>query len=170
MYDNPCVHIQVRVRWIALSPNPGARIKAHVSLQSQEHLGLLLLDFFNVTIPANQLSSVYRWDSEHKCWVNKKSGEQVYLGDAIEFEILSFSNEGGVLVINGSVDKLSEVIQATSSPAKTPKTKATQAPSKQWHVESIPDSEDATPKKKRKHEEKDVDKKNKKDKKSKAHH
>ena len=88
MYDNPCVHLKVRVRWIALNPRPGARVRAHVSLQSQEHLGLLLLDFFNVNIPANQLSSVYRWDSENKCWVNKSSGEQVYLGDAIEFEIL----------------------------------------------------------------------------------
>jgi hypothetical protein len=108
LHDNPCVHLSVRVRWVAFVPAAGARTQGTVSLQSPEHVGLLLLDYFNVSIPAAQLGTAYRWDAGQRCWVSRTTGMALAAGDPVPFEILGFASEAGVLMITGSVDRLAE--------------------------------------------------------------
>jgi hypothetical protein len=105
LYDNPCVHVDVRVRWLALCPKPGVRCAGTVSNQGPEHLGLLLFNYFNVTIQASQIKSQYHWDDLGKTWMSSK-GAVLAPGDKVEFEILDTATDGGVLVIFGSVDKM----------------------------------------------------------------
>ncbi len=116
LYDNPCVHVDVRVRWLALVPKPGSRTFATVSNQGPEHLGLLLLNYFNVTIQANQLKSKYKWNEEDVCW-SSINGMPLSVGDKVEFEILSCVNEGDMVVIFGSIDKLSAIDAPKSTPS-----------------------------------------------------
>lgn len=90
MYDNPCVHLEVRVRWLAVSPRPGVKAAGALSSQGPEHLSLLLLSYFNVTIPANQLKTKYDWDEAESCWVSRDSRTPLALGDSVKFEILKY--------------------------------------------------------------------------------
>lgn len=117
LYDNPCVHVEVRVRWLALCPKAGVRCSGTVSNQGPEHLGLLLLNYFNVTIQASQLKSQYHWDDLGKTWMSN-NGSVVSPGDKIEFEILDTATDGGVLVIFGSVDKMHEPKETSKKSSK----------------------------------------------------
>lgn len=117
LYDNPCVHVEVRVRWLALCPKAGVRCAGTVSNQGPEHLGLLLLNYFNVTIQASQLKSQYHWDDVGKTWMSNNEAV-VSPGDKIEFEILDTATDGGVLVIFGSVDKMHEPKETNKKSSK----------------------------------------------------
>lgn len=115
LFDNPCVHVEVRVRWLALCPKTGVRCAGTVSNQGPEHLGLLLFNYFNVTIQASQLKSQYYWDDLGKTWMSNNNGSVISPGDKIEFEILDTATDGGVLVIFGSVDKMHEPKEIVSN-------------------------------------------------------
>lgn len=106
LYDNPCVHVTVRVRWLAFCPKKGGRTAGSLANQGPEYLGLLLMNYFNVTIQAAQLKTRYEWNDEAASWHCKKTGKALEAGDKVDFEILGHSTEGGMLVVFGSVDKL----------------------------------------------------------------
>jgi len=108
LFDNPCVHVQVRVRWLALTPRAGTRATGVVASQGPEHLSLLLLNYFSVTIQASQLGSQYEWDERGAAWVARGTGHALSAGDRVDFEILGCSptSDSAVLMILGSVDKL----------------------------------------------------------------
>lgn len=160
LFDNPCVHVNVRVRWLTLTPKAGARATGTVSNQGPEHLGLLLLGHFNVTIQASQLRSEYDWDEQEQSWINKKTCSILSIGDSVQFEIIGSSNDASVLVIFGSIDKMNIKASKEKSSKKSEKI----AGPKGWSI-SATTTEEEKPKKdkKRKH-----DGKEKKTKKQKA--
>lgn len=148
LFDNPCVHVDVRVRWLALTPKAGARAVGTVSNQGPEHLGLLLLGYFNVTIQATQLRSEYDWDEQEQAWVHKKTCAALMMGEKVKFEIIGSSSDAALLVILGSIDKMH--LKEEASVPKEKSSKSSAEP-KGWSV--TPASEEKPKKdKKRKHE------------------
>jgi DNA-directed RNA polymerase subunit E'/Rpb7 len=149
----------VRVRWLALTPKAGARATGTVSNQGPEHLGLLLLGYFNVTIQASQLRSEYDWDEQEQCWINKKTCATLSIGDNVQFEIIGSSNDSSVLVIFGSIDKMN--MKATKE--KSSKKSEKKAEPKGWSVSATAseESKEETSKKdkKRKHDGKEMNSK-----------
>lgn len=103
LFDNPCVHIPVRVTWLIFAPKAGIRLTGCISSLSQSHLGLLFADYFNVIIYAAQIESRYSWDEQEQTWSNDDHGLQI--GQRIEFEIIDVIHEGTLLTMVGSLDK-----------------------------------------------------------------
>ena len=129
LFDNPCVHISVRVRWLALVPRAGAKVAGTVASQGPDHLGLLLLSYFNMTVPADQLRSQYSWDGAAWC---RRDDSPLEFGDRVECEILSYASEGLVTTIQGSVDRL--FVPRVAAAAREP-VKDTKPTAKGWSVE-----------------------------------
>lgn len=124
-FDNPCIHVWIRVYWTLFNPRQGCRLTGLVTNQSPEHLSLLALSYFPVTILGSQLSSTYKWKdsdelvkdedddySSSGAWVNKSDSLPLVLGGDVTFEILECMHDGASqLSLQGSVDALQEVQQ-----------------------------------------------------------
>jgi len=126
-FDNPCIHVWIRVYWTLFNPRQGCRLTGIVTNQSPEHLSLLALSYFPVTILRSQLSSTYEWrDLEEKveeesieedysysstgAWIKKTpSSVPLSLGTDVTFEILECMHDGASqLSLQGSIDVLLE--------------------------------------------------------------
>ena len=105
-FDNPCVHVPVRVYWMVFSPRAGSRLVGVVNQASEQHLGLLVLNYFSAVISASHLSAVLRWDGDEQCWTSRTSGEILLAGQEISFEVVEVEHDGPVLTIRGSLDRM----------------------------------------------------------------
>lgn len=106
VYDNPCVHLQVKTLWSLFAPRPGVRLPGTVHGISREHVGCLVFGYFSALISANHLEATYEWSDERQEWSDRRTGKVLTPEQAIAFEVLEVLNEGPVLTILGSVDKL----------------------------------------------------------------
>jgi hypothetical protein len=104
-FDNPCVHLSVRVYWMLFSPKPKSRLMGVVNQAGREHVGLLVLNYFSAVIYANQLSAVLSWNDTDECWESRK-GEILSIGQEICFEVVELLNDGPVFTIVGSLDRM----------------------------------------------------------------
>lgn len=118
IYDNPCVHLQVKILWSLFTPRPGVCLLGTVNGISREHVGCLVLGYFSALISASHLEATYGWCDERQEWSHRKTGATLAPEQSIPFEILEVLNEGPVLTILGSIDKLLGVdgTQASDSP------------------------------------------------------
>lgn len=114
-YENPCIHITVRVYWTLFSPSPHARLVGTINKTSRDHLGLLVLSYFSATVYAHQLEAAFAWSEERQCWEDRKAGEPLLLGQEIVFEIVELLHDGPVMTIVGSLDRL--LVEGGEAPA-----------------------------------------------------
>lgn len=86
-------------------------VEGTVSLQSSDHLGLLVFNTFNVSIPASNIpKNKYKWkrNSEDAFtsgeWVSTDDDQPIANSNTITFKILEFSAAFDMLTITGSLD------------------------------------------------------------------
>lgn len=106
--DSPYAHFYVLLRWLVFAPKCGHRLYGMVNFQGAEHLGLLVLDYFNVSIAAEQMAATYRWNGY--AWQDAGSNAVLSNGQSIEFEVIDAEGTvDGLLTIRGSIDKMHSV-------------------------------------------------------------
>lgn len=105
--ENPCVHVTVKARWTVFKPRVGGLLKGVIRQQTPEHLSLLILGYFNATIPANQMSIGYRWNQLRAVW-ESPDGNALLCGATLEFMVLEVRRDASLITIIGSTDKLHE--------------------------------------------------------------
>lgn len=106
LFENPCIHVAVKVYWTVFCPRVGMRLQGVVNQWSGEHLSLLLFNYFNATIYASQMEASLRWNEEEQVWQRPGDREDISLGSQIEFEALDLIRESGLTTIVGSLDRL----------------------------------------------------------------
>ncbi|KNE66436.1 hypothetical protein AMAG_11574 [Allomyces macrogynus ATCC 38327] len=55
LYDSPFMHFHISAELLAFAPTAGARLTGVINKQSPSHIGLLVYNLFNASIPAAQL-------------------------------------------------------------------------------------------------------------------
>ncbi|CAJ0909299.1 11790_t:CDS:2, partial [Entrophospora sp. SA101] len=64
--DSPYVHFFVQADWTIWSAPNGSKLIGKVVGQSNNHIGLLVLDIFNVKIPyTNMPNEIFEWDGQN---------------------------------------------------------------------------------------------------------
>jgi hypothetical protein len=116
LFDNPCVHVPVKVHWTVFTPRPGVRLLGVVNQISREHVGLLVVNYFTAVIYAHQLEAVLKWNEEEQSWESRRTEKLVEEGQEITFEVLELLLEGPVFTIVGSLDKMLKVPEHVKSP------------------------------------------------------
>lgn len=102
--DSPWLHFWVQARWLVFAPKVGHRLTGMVTSQTADHISLLLLGYFTVSIGAIQAGAHHRW-SGHS-WMRIGDGVSVQNGSALEFEVIQVALDANVLMVHGSLDKL----------------------------------------------------------------
>lgn len=116
LYENPCIHIPVKVLWTIFAPRPGARLSGRINAISREHVGLLAFGYFSALVHANHMEALFNWDEQAQEWKNRKTNESLWVEQEILFEIVDVLTEGPVLTIIGSFDRLLENAEEPMSP------------------------------------------------------
>lgn len=121
IYDNPCVHLQVKILWSLFTPRPGVRLPGIVNGVSREHVGCLVFGYFSALVSASHLEATYEWSEERQEWSHRRTGKTLVLEQTISFEVLEVLNEGPMLTILGSIDKLLDGDSTKSQSSESPK-------------------------------------------------
>lgn len=121
IYDNPCVHLQVKILWSLFTPRPGVRLSGVVNGVSREHVGCLVFGYFSALISASHLEATYGWSEGRQEWSHRRTGETLVPEQAISFEVLEVLNEGSMLTILGSIDKLLDADSAKPPSSESPR-------------------------------------------------
>ena len=75
-YDCPFLSFWIRVKWLVWSPVPGTLLQGRISLQSHQHIALLVYKTFNANIPCNHIpSDVFEFNKG--VWVDKRTDTAV---------------------------------------------------------------------------------------------
>lgn len=103
MYDCPFLHIDITAQFISFSPKVGSSlgftatvtlisqcIVGVVNKQSPDHVGLLIYDIFNGSIPSHHLTAKYEWSYESDCWIDKSTNDLVDAGTAMSFLVTGY--------------------------------------------------------------------------------
>lgn len=123
LFDNPCIHVAVRVRWCLFAPRVGVRLRGVINVCTREHLGLLVFDYFSAVIYASQMQAVLQWDEESPAerevemeedeeegqggyWKHRGTGQNFTIGEEVDFEVVQLLVDGPVLTIVGSLDRM----------------------------------------------------------------
>ncbi|KAG1143769.1 hypothetical protein G6F37_006252 [Rhizopus arrhizus] len=61
MYDSPFCHFFISVKFLVWKPKKGTKLVGRINLQSEDHIGLLIYDTFNASIPKSRIPSTYEW-------------------------------------------------------------------------------------------------------------
>jgi DNA-directed RNA polymerase subunit E'/Rpb7 len=109
MYDNGYFHFHVSLSLLVFSPKAGETISGFlfdeswprrqrlnsissavgtVTKTSRSHIGLLIHDIFNASIPVDNIPSAgYEYDEGDKCWKESISGKKVEEGSVMRFAV-----------------------------------------------------------------------------------
>ncbi|KAL7747300.1 hypothetical protein RI367_007354 [Sorochytrium milnesiophthora] len=146
LYDSPFFHFNVSCKMLVFSPCIGARITGVVNKQSSGHIGLLLYNLFNASIPLSEIpqhqfefqlsgdapahstadSHLEKQGSKRKgehmlagSWLHKPTGQEIEIGSEIDFTVLELVRANDMLSIRGS---LVNVDFSKRKPAYQPRT------------------------------------------------
>lgn len=114
LFDNPCIHVAVRVQWCLFAPRVGVRLRGCINVVTREHLGLLIFDYFSAVVYASQMQAVLVWvedgadGDQEGYWRHKGTGQSFGIGEQLEFQVIQLLADGPVLTIVGSLDRLLE--------------------------------------------------------------
>jgi DNA-directed RNA polymerase subunit E'/Rpb7 len=88
--ENPQIHLHVRAKWLTFVPKVGKIMEGTISKQSPDHLGVLVLGYFNGVVQAMQMASMYVWDAAGHFWVDRASRDPIILGQKIKFKVIEY--------------------------------------------------------------------------------
>ena len=117
-FENPMVHVQTKVLWTLFSPHPETRLTGLINAISREHIGLLVLGYFNAIIHAAQMGTVYVWDDGVQEWKDRRTDKVLAVDEHIEFEVLEVCIEDSVMTLIGSVDRMLLSPTTDASPSR----------------------------------------------------
>ncbi|KAI5807616.1 hypothetical protein DFH27DRAFT_547026 [Peziza echinospora] len=69
--DTPFAHTWVSVDFLLYQPKRGATLEGCVNLQSQSHIGLLVLNTFNASVPREKIPKGWRWCEKRPGFVGR---------------------------------------------------------------------------------------------------
>lgn len=82
--DSPFAFTWVTVDFLLWCPKKGDRLEGWVNLQSESHVGLLVLNTFNISVPRGKIPAGWRWCERRVGFVKRKIGEVVQDKDGEE--------------------------------------------------------------------------------------
>ncbi|ORX47976.1 hypothetical protein DM01DRAFT_1309926 [Hesseltinella vesiculosa] len=125
LYDSPFCHFFITAKLLVWRPKKGSKLVGRISLQSQDHVGLLIYGTFNASIPRSNLSEKYEWStsenhdedeeeqsedqetrnkSQNGEWVTKSSGARIGGDDgSLEFTVVDITEVNDILTVTGSL-------------------------------------------------------------------
>ena len=97
--ESPFSHFYISVKWLLFVPKPHQILQGAIVHQSSEHLGLLLLNYFNASVtPSTGMH--YNGSMWHH-----KDGHALFHGTNVEFQVQEVKGTpDGMLSIIGSMD------------------------------------------------------------------
>ncbi|TGZ83970.1 hypothetical protein EX30DRAFT_296123, partial [Ascodesmis nigricans] len=104
--ESPFAHVWVEVEMLVWRPRKGMVVKGHVNLVSKSHIGLLVDNTWNVSIPLARIPDTWKWveaakaGEGHGYWSNDE-GAKVE-GD-LRFEVQEVKAGGSLFLIEGSL-------------------------------------------------------------------
>ncbi|KAI9009175.1 hypothetical protein DFJ74DRAFT_687261 [Hyaloraphidium curvatum] len=104
-YDNGYFHFHVSLTLLVFSPAVGSALVGTVTKTSRSHIGLLVHDIFNASIPVDHIpSSGYEYDDQRRCWQERSSGKDVEEGTVIRFRVHSLMHANDMMTITGELN------------------------------------------------------------------
>lgn len=107
LYDSPYLHFEVAAKFIAFCPVVGSQICGIVNKQSVDHIGLLIHESFNASLPSAQLKKMFKWSTELQAWVSRRDGVAVDLSSSVQFTISDVDVKDYHVSIQGELHKRS---------------------------------------------------------------
>lgn len=107
--DTNCVQFDVEVDFIVFCPKPGLSMTGNITLTSKDHIGILVHNVFNATIPNEFVSDrLFKWDNDRSTWIRtpttrKPHSEVLKPASKIKFRVLELYSSSDVLVIKGTL-------------------------------------------------------------------
>ncbi|ORX88846.1 hypothetical protein K493DRAFT_319163 [Basidiobolus meristosporus CBS 931.73] len=124
MYDSPYSHFWITVNLLIWKPKKGIKLVGIINLQSQDHIGLLLYNTFNASIPAECIPKTkYEWrqetteasESEEAPvtgeWVFKHNGTPIGTDGWLEFTVEDLVKANDMITVSGSLIPTEEAPQ-----------------------------------------------------------
>ncbi|KAK9700477.1 hypothetical protein K7432_012171 [Basidiobolus ranarum] len=125
MFDSPYSHFWIKVNLLVWKPTKGIKLVGTINLQSQDHIGLLLYNTFNASIPAEFIpQSKYEWRQETTQadeseeapitgeWVLKHNGTPIGMDGWLEFTVEDLVKANDMITVSGSLVPTEETSQA----------------------------------------------------------
>ena len=103
--DSPFAFTWVTVDFLLWCPKKGDRLEGWVNLQSESHVGLLVLNTFNISVPRGKIPQGWRWCEKRVGFVGRKVGKVVRSWDGEEAEVLEEQVEEEEEDLGGWVDE-----------------------------------------------------------------
>lgn len=107
--ESPFSHFYISVKWLVFAPKPHQILQGAIVHQSSEHLGLLLLNYFNASVTPST-TMYYNGGMWHH-----KDGQALFHGSNVEFQVQEVrGTPDGMLSITGSMDINGEAVVSGS--------------------------------------------------------
>ncbi|KAI5785952.1 hypothetical protein EDC01DRAFT_198169 [Geopyxis carbonaria] len=127
--ESPYAHVWTTVDMLVWRPRKGMVLQGWVNLQSASHIGLLVENMWNVSIPVAEIPNDWQYNggvssesllqpdemelqgnSAHGCWVTS-NGDRV--GGQLRFQVKSVEADGNIFLVNGSLQDRAVIDSAT---------------------------------------------------------
>ena len=82
--DSPFAFTWVQVDFLVWSPKKGDIVEGWVNLQSESHVGLLVLNTFNVSVPRGKIPAGWRWCETREGFISKAEKRENHMKKAVE--------------------------------------------------------------------------------------
>eukprot|EP00005_Dracoamoeba_jomungandri_P004715 CAMPEP_0174258478 /NCGR_PEP_ID=MMETSP0439-20130205/7461_1 /TAXON_ID=0 /ORGANISM="Stereomyxa ramosa, Strain Chinc5" /LENGTH=163 /DNA_ID=CAMNT_0015341997 /DNA_START=165 /DNA_END=656 /DNA_ORIENTATION=- len=125
--QQPEFHFRVLVDFLIFDPAPGKKLVGVVNLLGDDHIGLLVWDFWAASITSEYIPSTYEYSEVLERWQDKENKDQVIeIGTELTFEVRSLNVARRMISINGTLiftEKQEEEQKEEEEKIKKPKTK-----------------------------------------------
>ncbi|KAF9181211.1 hypothetical protein BGZ51_000586 [Haplosporangium sp. Z 767] len=140
MYDSPYCHFWISVKLLVWKPVKGSILHGTISMQSPDHIALVLHGAFNASIPSefipkdkykfdpnSSYSQVKQQDEDSSSavnvptngeWVLKETGESIGHDGVIDFEVTDLVRTNDMLTVTGSLMKVPVTMRRPSMMVK----------------------------------------------------
>ncbi|KAI9293890.1 hypothetical protein K502DRAFT_366329 [Neoconidiobolus thromboides FSU 785] len=110
-YDLPFINFWITTKLLVWRPKQGSKLVGTITMQSADHIGLILHNTFNASIPASEIpKDLYLWktqtgDYSSGEWVEVSNNKPLSAKKSIEFYVKELQTTNEVLTVNGSLLK-----------------------------------------------------------------
>ena len=98
----PYIHFDVQAKCVCFTPNKGDIYKAKISKIGADHIILLYLGAFIVTIPKSMIPKTYSYDYKNELWLDQDYNE-IKVSSELYFSLIGWKNSRGYFTMLGSL-------------------------------------------------------------------
>lgn len=106
--DLPYIHYTVSADALVFSPAIGCKLKGVVTESFPSHISLVVFQYFNASVPAEQLREAgFEFDRQQGNWYDKKGPSSAMMTEQnMEFVVKKIHESGGIISLDGAKPKL----------------------------------------------------------------